>query len=97
MWYFFCGTLANPQELSRQLAVDYEPVLTAAHIGRGRLQTWCGSQYFLFQSKACMSETPYRAVKAGALLKALDKQRPRLIIGSKVDHIGFMVALETSK
>jgi gamma-glutamylcyclotransferase (GGCT)/AIG2-like uncharacterized protein YtfP/sulfur relay (sulfurtransferase) DsrC/TusE family protein len=38
--YFFYGTLAEPERLSRILDLDCEPSLTAATISRGRRKNW---------------------------------------------------------
>jgi hypothetical protein len=44
--YFFYGTLAEPDRLSRLLDLDYEPSLRAAAISRGKKRKW-GNYYAL--------------------------------------------------
>ncbi|KAL2423964.1 hypothetical protein ABEF95_010661 [Exophiala dermatitidis] len=42
VWYFFYGTLAEPEVLIRQLGLTVEPGLIPAHVEGGRLRTWDG-------------------------------------------------------
>lgn len=42
VWYFFYGTLADPDILSRVLKLDHPPALQAATVSRGVIKSWGG-------------------------------------------------------
>ncbi|KAK5046790.1 hypothetical protein LTR84_007144 [Exophiala bonariae] len=42
VWYFFYGTLEDPEVLVKHLVPDTQPVLISARIQGGRLRTWGG-------------------------------------------------------
>ncbi|KAF2281072.1 uncharacterized protein EI97DRAFT_19540 [Westerdykella ornata] len=52
IWYFFYGTLASPERLSRLLDVDLAqlPELKAATLLDGKIQTWAGKYRALMDS-----------------------------------------------
>lgn len=45
VWYFFYGTLAEPDRLTRLLSLDEQPQLEQAHIQRGVITSWGDGKY----------------------------------------------------
>ncbi|KAJ4508031.1 hypothetical protein HRR83_005699 [Exophiala dermatitidis] len=52
VWYFFYGTLAEPEVLTRQLGLTVEPDLIPAHVEGGRLRRWGGKYKALVDGTA---------------------------------------------
>ncbi|KAF7505496.1 hypothetical protein GJ744_000743 [Endocarpon pusillum] len=44
VWYFFYGSLADPEVLARLLSLSEEPVLRPASVAGGVLRTWAGKR-----------------------------------------------------
>ncbi|KIY02679.1 uncharacterized protein Z520_01144 [Fonsecaea multimorphosa CBS 102226] len=50
VWYFFYGTLGDPEVLKHHLNLDTEPSLVPAHIGGGEVRLWSGKYKALVDS-----------------------------------------------
>ncbi|KAK4939766.1 hypothetical protein LTR10_020050 [Elasticomyces elasticus] len=59
VWYFFYGTLADPQILRQHLGLDHEPSFLPAQVCGGQIRTWAGKYKALVdasvESKVCGS------------------------------------------
>ena len=72
VWYFFYGTLADPQILSQHLDLAEEPALVPAHICGGQVRTWAGKY------KALVDASMERRVYGSAFLVTSCKQEDAL-------------------
>lgn len=56
VWYFFYGTLRDPEILTQHLALAYQPTLIPARIQGGQIKTWAGKYKALVDAPDSMTE-----------------------------------------